>query len=457
MSEKQSAPLFRQKLEFLLLTQRNDVLTRAKDVISQYYLTFKHFQNLESYHGSLREIHLAQIVLVAQEEGEAVSSFSNRVEYLLEKFPRSSLVTVLREPSLKEEMAVTQRDRVIPLSAAEFFTTLKFSYICLLKTRSQYFEISPSDLFPMSTLPFTVSVRLQLNQRFLGVAFRGMTLSESKYQRLLAVPNIYFQAKDGPAYYSYINTYFDDSGAALKKKARAAFLSVCCLFLEMNDYLLFDLKSSSEERIQNCYERLVHQIEALLPLLQNDESLWDIFRESAKNDLFAAVRSPWVGVYAAMICLKSGQGDPLVAFLSALFADVGLFDIQEEIAVKYLREGARELNDAEMREVAKNPILSLNRCLIKKFPLSESIKAVVVTIHERADEKGYPNQVPADKIPLESHVIRFAGLIDLGVRTTMAETGVGFRFLKEKIWEKEQTQPGNFSLEFLNAIADSLI
>ncbi len=457
MSEKRPAPLFRQKLEFLLLTQRDDVLSRAKAIISQYYLTFKHFENLESFEGSPRDVNLAQIVLIAQEEGESLHSFSDRIEVLLRKFPRVSLVTVLHESSLREDLEGTQRDGLIPLSPAEFFNSLKFAYICLQKTRAQYFDIVPSDLFPMSTLPFTVSVRLHLNQRFLGVAFRGVVLSENKFQRLSAVSNIYFQAKDGPEYYSYINTYFDASGTALKKKARAAFLSVCCLWMEANESLLFDFKSISVEQVQESYEKLLKQVESLLPLIQGEEVLWDVFRETAQNDLFTIFRAPWVAVYAAMICLKSGQGDPVVTFMAALFADVGLFDIQEQTAVKYIREGVGDLNEGELREVGKNPVLSLNRCLIKKLPLSEAVKSVLVTVHERADEKGYPNQVPADKVPFESHTIRFAAMIDLGVRTTMAETGVGFRFLKEKIWEKEHSQPGNFSLEFLNAIADSLI
>lgn len=457
MSEKRPAPLFRQKLEFLLLTQRNDVLSRAKGLISHYHLTSRHLEQLDGFREPLRAISCALVVLVAQEEGESLGDFSERVGELLTRFPRSWLITVLHESSLRENVEGTQKDRVIPLSPSEFFTTLKFAYICLQKTRAQFFEMLPSDLFPMTTLPFTVSIRLPLNQRFLNVAFRGLMLSEVKHQRLLSVPNIYFQVKDGSEYYNYINAYFDTSGAALKKKARASFLSICGLWLEMNDYLLFDFRSNSAGFVQDCYERLNRQIEGLLVVIQSEESLWDVFRETAQNDLFQTFRAPWVAIYAAIICLKSGQGDPQVAFLAALFSDVGLFDLSESIALKYVQEGAGTLSEDEAREVTKHPVLSLNRCLIKKMPLSESVKAVLVTVHERADEKGYPNQVPSDKVPFEAHVIRFAEMIDLGVRTTMAETGVGFRFLKEKIWEKEQTQPGNFSPEFLNAIAESLL
>lgn len=455
-NEKRPTPIFRQRLEFLLLTQRDDVLSRAKAVISEYYLTFKQFPNLESA-GSGRELNNAQIVLIAQEEKESLKDFSSRVEVLLQRFSRSWILTVLHESSLRENLAGTQNDRVIPLSPSEFFSTLKFEYICLQKARSQFFEMAPSDLFPMTELPFTVSVRLPLNQKFLGVAYKGLVLSENKYQRLRAVDSIYFPIQDGPLYYRYINTYFDASGAALKKKARALFLSVCSLWLEMNEYLLFDFKSNSEVKVRECYTALLEQATALIDLMGTEESLWDVFRESVQNDLFVQFRSPWIATYAALMCKKSGQGDPLVAFISGLFADVGLFDISDGTAAKYLQHGDKDLNENESKELAKHPVLSLNRCLIKKLPLNEAVKSVLVTVHERHDEKGYPNQVPADKLPLEAQAIRFAGLIDLGVRTTMAETGVGFRFMKEKLWEREQSSPGSFSLEFLNSIAESLI
>ena len=457
MSEKRPTPLFRQKLEVLLLTRRSDVLSRAKNLISQYYLTFKHIEDLAVYDGSDRELSLAQLIVVAQEDKESLHDFSIRIEGLLERFKKSFFVTILHESSLKENIEGTERDRVIPLSPPEFFNTLKFEYICLQKARSQFFEMASSDLFPMTQLPFTVSVKLERNQKFLNVVYKGWTLSEAKHQRLQNVKTLYFQGFEGGQYYEYINTYFDASGAALKKKARALFLSIASLWLEMNDYLLFDFKSGGTTKIQENYTKLVGQVEQLVELINTEENLWDVFREAADNDLFATFRAPWVATYAAIICKKSGQGDPIVAFMSGLFSDVGLFDLQEAVVQKFIHDGEKDLNEAETREIAKHPILSLNRCLIKKVPINEAVKTVLVCVHERSDQKGYPNQVPQDKLPFEGHALRFAEMIDLGVRTTMAETGVGFRFLKEKLWEKEQSQPGNFSLEFLNAIAESLI
>jgi hypothetical protein len=101
-------------------------------------------------------------------------------------------------------------------------------------------------------------------------------------------------------------------------------------------------------------------------------------------------------------------------------------------------------------------MMSLNRCLFKKVPVSESVKAIMVCVHERVDEKGYPSQTPFEMVPVESSLIRFGEMIDFGVRTTMAEQSIGFRYLRDKIWQETKEKPGNFSKDFLEQISESL-
>jgi HD-GYP domain-containing protein (c-di-GMP phosphodiesterase class II) len=168
-------------------------------------------------------------------------------------------------------------------------------------------------------------------------------------------------------------------------------------------------------------------------------------------------RAPWVAVYAALISLKSGQGDPLTAFMSGLFADLGLYDVEEAVVREYLFSETRSPLNEQRKSFEAHPILSLNRCLSKGFPINESVKAVLVCTHEQADEKGFPNQVPQAQLPIEAQIVAFAEKIDQGVLTTMKQTGVGFRFLKEKIWEAEKNSGQKFSESFLNSIGDSLI
>ncbi|MBO9668420.1 MAG: hypothetical protein J7501_16595, partial [Bdellovibrio sp.] len=397
------------------------------------------------------------VVVVSQEDSEHIGAFSERVSAMLERFPLSTIVTVMHESAIKDDFAGTQYSRVIPISPYDFFKTSKLDYVLLLKCRAQFFDISPSDLFSMTTLGFTVFIRMTLNQRFLGVAFHGSVLSDSKYQKMLKKDSLYILGRETSAYLEYINTYFDTSGSSLRKRSRSLFLAICQTWLELSEYIVFDFKTAPEEAVQKHYQDLFSLAEQLLVLMESEEGLWDTFKDAIQNELFEKWRGPWIAVYAAYMSKKSQVGNPLDTFMAALFCDIGLFDISDQVAQKSLASGESSLAEGEITEYRKHPVLSLNRCLLKKVPLSEAVKAILVSVHERADGQGFPSQTPPELLPVEASLIRFAEMIDLGVRTTLKETGVGFRFLKEKTWEKESTNPGSFSKEFLDKIAESLI
>ena len=316
MNQKPSSILFRQRLELLLITQRGDILNRAKEIIHQYHMSFKNFDNFEDVG---RDSSNAQVVLIAQEENEALGTFSHRVEAVLSRFPKAWIVTVLHDSSLQENLEGTQFDRVVPLSPGEFFSTLKLDFICLLRARSQYFEFPVTDLFPMTTLSFSVFVRLELNRRYLTAGFKNVVLSESKFQKLGHATSLYFQLNEGVDYYQHIIKYFDTSGTGFKKRVRAVFLSICAVWLRIQEYLLFDYKKTSSEMIEQQFAALQEQIAHLLELMDSSalDDMWEIFREALNNDLLNEFRAPWFGAYAGFMAIKSKKGDPKTAFLAA--------------------------------------------------------------------------------------------------------------------------------------------
>lgn len=74
--------------------------------------------------------------------------------------------------------------------------------------------------------------------------------------------------------------------------------------------------------------------------------------------------------------------------MAGLCSDIGLYDLPEPVVRKFLFSERREV-ESHQASFAKHPVLSLNRCLIKGFPIGEAVKSVVVCTHERADEKGF--------------------------------------------------------------------
>ncbi|WP_413561417.1 HD domain-containing phosphohydrolase [Bdellovibrio sp. HCB209] len=458
MGEKRLGSFFRQKLELLLLSQREDVVARVQSIMSLHHFTFKHVLAMEDIKGRPIDLQRALAIVVAQEESEHIGAFTERIVSLVERFPLSLIFTLTHEsPTDKNIFKGSKFARVLLVTPFDFFQNFKFEYMLLLRCRAQFFEIAPSDLFSMTTLPFSVFVRMPLNQRIMGVAFRGAVLSDAKYQKMLSKSGLLIQARESSAYSEYIATYFDQSGQSLKKRTRAIFLSIAQVWLELSELIMFEFKVANDEEIDSLHSQLLHVGNQLIEIMQSQENLWDALRETLVNDLFEKWRSPWVAAYATYISVKSGVGNPLDAFMAGMLCDVGLLDIPDSTYQKFLNEGEAGLDEKQRDEYRKHPLMSLNRCIFKKIPVSEAVKAIMVCVHERADEQGFPSQTPFEMVPAEASLIRFAELIDLGVRTTMKENNVSFRFMKEKIWENEKNTPGNFSPEFLDKISESLI
>lgn len=468
MSERQHAEqtLFRQKLELLVLTQDEAILAHVREVISQNKLTF-HYLTAESASPSAETTQASSqssienkrpaVILINQKADEDIQALSNHVDKILKDFPKSSIITVLQDSALSEDLKGTENSRVFPLSQKEFFNTAKFETIVLSKSRSQYFTILPTDLFPMTSIDFTAFVQLSLNQRYLAVLFKKLVLTEERLQRISRAQGLLIPVSEAPGYHNYIASYYDSSGASLKKRARSLFYSLTANWVVLFDYLALDYKSLPEEQITEAFAKTQMVIKEVIELLKKEEDLWDTFKDVSSNPVFKFWRSPWIAIYAALISVKSGQGNPEDVLLAGLFSDIGLTSLNSQLLLKYQTTGLNELTAEEKTQLENYPMESLNRCLAKKLPLSENIKSIIATSNERFDGQGFPNQVPADKIPAETYLIRFATLTDRAARTTLVELGVGFRFTREKLWEAEKQNAGNFSPEFLEKIANALL
>ncbi|MNK01105.1 hypothetical protein D3C87_188990 [compost metagenome] len=446
---------FRQKLELLLLAEDQETLAPVTELVARNHISFRHVSSLQNLKTFESQFGRPQILLIVQGKKETLAEFSAKIDELLQVFRRSSIVTVLQDSSVTKALEGTMNPRVFPLTQREFRETAKLEYICLARTRSLYFDITLKDLYPMTMIPFTAYVRMTLNQRYLAVIFRKVLLQEGKYQRLEAVSALHVTYDDVDPFVSYVKEFNDTSGNGLKRRVRALFLGVVSKTMALNNYLIFDLRTLEEPEVQILYNNLEEAAKDLLEVLALGDDTWDVLREASSNELFGFWRAPWVGVYAAMICAKSGQGNALNALMAGLLTDVGLLDISREVYRAYLSQGAEALVESE--DFITHPMASLNRCLAKKLPLSEELKTLIVCTHEQANQKGFPNQVPADKIPVEAMAIQFAEIIDYGVRTTLKDTGVSFRFLKEKIWEKEEGRKEAFSAQFLAWISEALL
>lgn len=456
MSLSAKKNLFRQKLELLILNGSVKVLARIKPYVSSQGLQFRHQADFDFQSAVPPELLRAQIVLLVQEDGESLGSFASKVRDVIKKFMRSRFVVVFNEdPS--EEIDFLQDSAVTPLSSQEFYSTLKLEYIFLYRCRAQYFEIALKDLFSQTQIDFPVFMRLPLNQRYLPVVYTNTMLSDDRFSRLQRVSSLYVRNRDSHRYLKYINTYFDTSGTGYKKRIRALLVSICSLTATLNEYLLFDLKKGTAQEVTALVDDLKGSASEFFKILKNEEGLWEILFDFPSEEFWNYCRAPWVAMYASLLSVKSGLGDPWVTFMSALLSDVGVYDLPEEVSRRFFENKEKSFGDEDKRKFETHPILSLNRCLVKGLQLDERVKSVLVCTHEQNNERGFPNQVPRDKLPVEAQLIFFADSIDRGSVEFMKQEDRSLRFFREKFWEQERGHQEKFSADFLDKIAEGLL
>lgn len=449
--------IFRQKLELLILSRDSKVIRRAEEAVSQYSFSFMPLtdQDFEGYFSDSNVVR-PQVTLISQILDEAVSDFARRANELLAKFPKSCVVAVLNHDSVNGDLSGLQNLHIVPLSEAEFYTTAKFEYACLYRTRTQYVDINKNEVFPGTSIPFSAYIKLPLNQKYLAVIFADTVLTDERFQKITSESDhLLIDLAEAAQYSNYISTFFDQAGIGLRKRSRALFLSFCHCALLFQESLVFDHKALPSRITSDLFIKIKDLLYELVDLLKRDGDLWDVFREACQNEFFAQWRSPWISVYAALISVKSGKGDPICIMTAALLTDLGLYDLSRESFHKFVREGRGGFQDEELDEFRKHPLVSLNRVLMRGVPLEDNVQKALVAVHEHADGTGFPNGVTVEALPLEAAIIRFAEQIDFHVRNHPEGSEFSFRSLREKLMSTENRE--TYPTQFFEGISKALL
>jgi len=451
-------PSFRQKLELLLLSDEQEALACLSEMADRNQFTFTHLKNISEVLLSPRLLKNAQMIVIKQ-KNEDLKKFLAELGQLVQQSPKAQLVAVLNSAPSAEDLEALPKEehRLILFSLHDLLQTAKLEYLCLLKNRGTFYDISLRDLFPMTKVGFLGFVRLKLNRIYLPVIYPNVLLSDEKMQRLSRVPSLYINVKDSAPYSEYIKSYYDTSGKSLKKRARALFLQMTWLATNLTQELLCDYQKASPEKLKEIYSAIEEIAGEIMQAIEIDESFWDVFREAFNNDWNQFWRAPWIGLYAAQISKKSGVGYPFVALLTGLLCDIGMLDLPADIYRKYVTGGLPALNEEELKVFQQHPMMSLNRCLSHGLNLSEEVKAAIICTHERFDLKGFPNQTPADKIPFEAFAVQLAEQIDLESRSAPAADSANFRLFREKIWAREMETKSHYGEKFLQTISNALL
>lgn len=459
MSPKQTDSIFRQKLELLVLCRDSKIKERAQEVASHYSfsLTCLSDEEFDGYFSDLNVVR-PQVTLICQETDEATVDFGRRAHELLVRFPKSCIVAVLGRDSSHGDVSSLQNLHIVPLSEAEFFETTKFEYACLYRTRAQYVDIQRNEVFPGTTIPFSVYIKLPLNQKYLAVIFADTVLTDERFQKITnESDHLLIDLGEAAQYSDYISSFFDQAGIGLRKRSRALFLSFCHRVLLLQESLVFNHKSLPVRVTEELFIKIKDLLYELVDLMKREGDLWDVFRAACQNEFFAQWRAPWIAVYSALMSAKSGVGDPIHVALAALLTDLGLYDVPRSSFLEFLKHGAAGLHMPELASVRKHPVDSLERVQARGIPLEDDIQKMLITVHEHADGSGFPSGLKSEEIPLEAAIIRFAELIDFHARSQTATTDFNFRALRGKLASAEEQRGEIYPPQFFQKISKGLL
>jgi hypothetical protein len=457
VAEKKETTFFRQKLELLLLSDDAQIAERVGPVISRYHISFKHLPDVQTLNEQRLKLSRPQLILLKQGDAEDLAALNVRISGLMRTYPKTSVLVVRKNAEDDADAGEKLVARASQLSANEFYSTAKLEFVLLEKIRSPYFSLLVTDLFPSTTVTFSASMRMVLNQRYLPVVIAGRVLSDQRFQRLQNVERIYFPTTQATSYFDYIQTYYDTSGVGLRKRVRALYLQFVAAAIDVFEYTLLDLENLDESEIEKLYSNLVRRAGSLIGVLEKSEDPWDILRDAEDNEFLSLWRAPMVAAFAAVMSIKSNQGDPLTALLVGFFAELGMWQLTYDFFRRYQEKGMLGVLANEKSSFESSPMNSLNRLMAKAVPLDEAVKSALVCVMERVDGKGFPNQTPADKIPVEALLARFAIGLERQMRTVLEQTGVSFRFMREKYWEEAKKDTGDLGEPFITAVANSLV
>ena len=440
------------RTEFLVIAQEPDVLVHAREVAEFFGFNSEFFSTADGLEAEAVTKTSPLVVLVSLLDNADLESSLAAVGQVRKLYARSQVIAVIHGDELLEDLAQLQVagvDRFI--RHHEMQATSKFYFLCSLLIHGTYLPVPLTDLFPETTVGFNAFHKLPINQNYLPVIFAGFVFSDKKSRRLENFPQVYVRREDLNNYRKYIETYHDNRGSALKKRCRAMMMSLMGIYSEL--ILLLSLDPGQDpDQLQALLNQFSQMSFELGDSLKDCPDAWNVIAQSLQFQFCRNERGPFVLAYAMYIAPQIGLMSLREIALATLLSDLGLLELPSTCYRQLQQRGALLLNPGDMEKYQRHPLASLGRAMAQEVSLSEELKVILLGVHERADEKGFPNQLSAKMLPLESQLIHFCKKMDRRVRSALEDGIITHDFVRKQVWEEEKSALNCFTLEFLDKI-----
>jgi hypothetical protein len=440
------------RFHLVSVATEDQVTARLADIAGEFEYNFKSFISTEQLSEDLGDNQIALCCLSAM-AFKNQQEIAGHVQVIKQFSPDTYIVVIVGKKISADDVAFVKKSGAnLILMENNFFETSEVEYLCSQIIRGSLIPIKPSDLKAGTEVDFKVLVIMPLNQKILPVVQPGNSISEGKYKKIMETKELYVQRDDLPKFQKYADKHQDLSAHGISARCRLQYLNLCRAHANLLFLLIDQGESASFTQGKQLLEDCDRLSGDLLSNLASVEDPWKVVNNSSIGESGSAERSTAIASMAGLMALQLDGISANEVVLAGLLSDFGLLDLHPKTLKKYRHGGLGALSSEEMKGYEQHPLASINKCLSRKLPLSEKTKNIIQCTHEKGNGKGFPKQVPGNRVPVESQVIHFCQLVD---DKTVVKLGQAQRQIKDiqgQIFAHEFESLDNFRLDFLQKI-----
>jgi len=430
----------------------------ARLICQEFNFNFGSVEDVEAFADSDGLITDSKFIICSGVHAEHESEVAGQIQVIKQLSPQSYIVVVLSSKMTPENAEFVKKSGAnLVIMENEIDTTSKLEFVVTQKLKASYLPVKVTELVQGTHIACSLFHLLPMNRKFLPVIQKNQEITEARLEKIKAVGEVYVRREDLAIYSQYTDSLGDPSAKGLARRCRAQFLNLTATYTDLVLMILDQSEVASFDLGRQLYSDCQRLATDLMTNLGAVGDAWEIVNHSAVGGFGSVERGPAIAAYAGLLSLQCDIGKPEEVMIAALLADVGLLELSPRV-LRILR--ARQLDTLtgeDLQSYQHHPLVSLNRALARRLPMSEAVKAAIMASHERADGKGFPNRFRADKVPAAAQLIQLSELIDRASMVRMGETRPSIMDVKKQVLESEYQQRERFNLDLLAKVRDQLL
>lgn len=432
--------------------KKKDLKDRTEALCQSLDLDFMHFDSSNELASQPSLVSQARFVIQSIPDGFVDNATAINIRSVKKMAPKANLIAV-PERRIKSEMAafIKKSGAELVLVDDEFRSTTKIDFIVSQTLNTDLIPIKATELVPGTIIPFTALHLLTLNRRVIPVIGKNQILSPERFQKMLEIGEFYIRGQDVEAFSRYVDQNQDHSTMGHEIRCRAKYMNLVYIFKQLVVTLTDESEAGSFQQGRELHDQLRSQASDLINHLSGLKDVWSTVNNAAFADKTAVDRAPAIAASSGLMALQCGIGNAEDVLIAALVGDIGLLDLSPKAALSY-RLNNYDFEDENKKIFENHPILSLNKCLSRRLPISDHLKQIISMTHERLDQKGFPARPHPSRIPLESMSIQFCQIVDTAMKVELGKARFNFVEVRRSVYTREKNNPRIFSPEFLERI-----